>query len=92
MSKQLKLNQQVYFSSRGNYPRYVPARQAGEEVARICHGLFDWQGVRECLAPRGLKHAADHWLKKHNISSGKAVVIEFEYDEENSRYSASWKD
>jgi hypothetical protein len=88
---QIKLDKKIYFEWAGNYGKFVTARDAGEKIARFCHGLYDWQGVRETIAASGLKHAADCWLRKNNVSSGKAVVLEFQYGDGTSRYCPAWK-
>jgi len=93
---QLKLDQKILFWFAGT-EEILTVREAGKYVAKWCHGMWDWQGVREWEGKSGLKKAANKWLRENNVSLGKAVVLEFQYDydEKNcqqlSRYVAAWK-
>ncbi|MBA3353486.1 MAG: hypothetical protein H0U23_13905 [Blastocatellia bacterium] len=66
------------------------AGEAAEDLARTCHGLQNWEGVKSGYASSGLARLANAWLRKNHPDSN-ARVDEYPLSDGTSRYSPYWE-
>lgn len=89
MSKQHKASDRIVVGYRFGCDQYGNAGEKAQEIARTCHGLQTWEGVKDVEGPSGLRNLANAYLRK--ITTSGAIVTENVYGDGTSRYYPSWK-
>jgi hypothetical protein len=68
----------------------LSAAELGERIARICFGMYNWQGCKEVIFPYGYSRLANRWLKASGMASASARVGEEYLERGDSRYFPYW--
>lgn len=87
----MKHKNQIINWGTDQFPDLMTAWEAAEKIARLCLGMYDWQGVREIEAPAGLQRLANLWLTviKHRPD---ARIQETHYNGDTlSQYCSYWR-